>query len=399
MRISTAGFCPQRLTEARAARRIPSMTSLARLMGVNPSTVSRWEEGTSAPDAEALIQLSNELKVRQEYFLRRSFSDGRPVFFRSLSNTHVRDIDYQRAQMLWLQEISSIIEHYVDLPQVDIPDVLAGASYRQLRDDDIEKIALELRRHWKIGEGPCTDVVSLMERVGFIVSAIEMGTTKLDGLCSWSSIDKRPHILLATDKMSFFRRQMDAAHEMAHGILHKNVTSEEFEKDLKFIEAQAFRLASAFLLPSTTYPVETRTPSLASLVTLKERWHVSIKAQIRRLVDLEVIDPEFSVHLYKLYSAKGWSREEPLDRQWKPVEPRVLKDALHLIVNEGVRSKGDLLGLEFTISAGDVENLTGLPNGWFNHEAADIVQLKSFNRPASEANGTAGEVVHFPPKK
>ena len=123
---------------------------------------------------------------------------------------------------------------------------------------------------------------------------------------------------------------------------------------------------------------------------------MSIKAQIKRLADLDVIPDEFSTHLYKLYSAKGWSKEEPFDRQWMPSEPRVLRDALHLIVDEGVRSKSDLLALEFTISAGDVENLVGLPPGWFAHEPATVLTLKpSANRPAT----SGGEIIQFPTKE
>jgi transcriptional regulator with XRE-family HTH domain len=192
MRVGTPGFIPGRLSEARDARRIPSMSALARQMGINPSTVSRWEDGGAAPDNEALQRLSAELNVRQEYFLRPAFEAKEPVFFRSLASTLGRDLAYQRAQMRWLQEISSTLEHYVDLPVLDLPDVLEGANYRQLRDEDIERIALTLRRHWGMGEGPCADVVSVLERVGFVVGSIEMGTAKLDGLCSWSPIDGRP---------------------------------------------------------------------------------------------------------------------------------------------------------------------------------------------------------------
>lgn len=393
MRVGTPGFIPSRLSEARDARRIPSMSALARQLGINPSTVSRWEDGSAAPDLDVLQRLASELRVRQEFFLRPAFESAQPIFFRSQASTLSRDLNYQRAQMRWLQEISNTLEHYVDLPTLDLPDVLEGATYRQLRDEDVEGIALRLRQHWRMGDGPCADVVSVLERVGFVVGSIEMGTAKLDGLCSWSPVDGRPHILLANDKMSFPRRQMDAAHEMAHALLHRGVTKEEFARDLKFIETQAFRLASAFLMPSTSYPIEVRSPSLANLLTLKERWRVSIKAQIRRLADLEVIPPEFATHLYKLYSAKGWSREEPLDRQWEPSEPRVLRDALQLIVDEGVRTKADLLAVEFTITAGDVENLCGLPNGWFSRDAAEVVRLKA---PADRAPSVGeGSVIPF----
>lgn len=368
------------------------MSALARSIGINPSTVSRWEDGSSAPEAEALSQLADFLNVRPEFFFRPLNSPDRPVFLRSLASTLQRDLSYQSVQMLWLQEISHAVEHYVDLPEVDIPEVMGSSTYHQLRNDDIERIALDLRRYWGMGDGPCPDMIPLMERVGIVVSVIEMGTVKLDGLYSWSPIDGRPHVLLASDKMSFARRQMDAAHEMAHAVLHRNVTGGELKRDLKLIETQAFRLASAFLMPSTTYPVEMRSPSLASFVAAKERWRVSIKAQIKRLADLNLIPGEYATHLYKLYSAKGWTREEPFDRQWTPSEPRVLRDALHLIVDERVRSKSDLLALEFSVSAGDVEILAGLQPGWFSHDPASVVTLK-LSRSISSRKG--GEVIPF----
>lgn len=395
MRVGTPGFVPERLIEARAARRIPSKSALARLLDVNASTVTRWEDGTSAPDADALGVLSSALQVRREFFLRPVVTPSRPMFHRSLMSTLVRDIGYQHAQMIWLQEISGILQHYVDLPAVDIPDVLNGASYRQLRDDDIERIAVDLRRHWRLGEGPCSDMVALLERIGVVVGTIEMGTAKLDGLCSWSLAEDRPHILLATDKMSFPRRQMDAAHELAHAVLHKGVTDTELRENLKFIETQGFRLASAFLMPSTTYPHEVARPSLASFMTLKARWRVSIKAQIKRLTDLEIVPDGYNIDLYKLYSAKGWNKEEPLDREWPITEPRVLRDALNVIVSAGVRTKSDLLAVEFTMSPKDIENLTGLPSGWFTERAGEVVQLKQPGDRAAHRPVGEGQVVPF----
>nr|WP_280110016.1 XRE family transcriptional regulator [Nitrospirillum amazonense] len=395
--MGTPGFVPGRLREAREAQRIPSMSALARRLGVNASTVSRWEDGTSSPDPEALNQLATELRVRPEFFLRPQVSGDRPVFFRSLSSTYVRDLAFQRAQMTRLQEIAAVIQHYVDLPPVDIPDMMRGSSYKQLREEDIERIALDLRQHWKLGIGPCVDMVSLMERVGFVVGSIEMGTVKLDGLCGWPASEDRPHVLLATDKMAFVRRQMDAAHEMAHAILHRDVTEEDLRVDLKTIEAQAFRLGSAFLMPSSSYPLEVRVPSLATFLSLKSRWRVSIKAQIKRMSDLGFIEEGYAPHLYKLYSAKGWSREEPLDRgHWPLQQPTLLAEAMNLIVDSGIRRKADLLALEFTLPAGEIETLSNLPAGWFNRERAEIVQLNSqFSEGKLSEKTQCGDVIPF----
>lgn len=401
MRIGTPGFIPARLTEARDARRITTKSALARRLGVSPTSVSRWEDESAdqSPDYSTLIRLANELQVRPEFFLRPRFASERPTFLRSLASTLVRDLNYQKSQMHWLQEASYVLSHYVDLPDADIPDVLSGARYTELRDDDIESIALQLRRHWNLGEGPCGDVVALMERIGIVVATIPMNTTKLDGLCSWSPIDDRPHVLLATDKMSFPRRQMDAAHELAHAILHKDVSESEFQDNLRVIEQQAFRLGSALLMPSTTYPHEVRHPSLAMLTRLKERWRVSVKAQIKRLSDLDILPEDYARQLYKLYSAKGWSKGEPLDHHWPVIPPKALRDSLSLIVENGVRGKADLLATEFTISATDVENLCGLTAGWFDREAAEVVTLKASDDASPRTPTGPGEVVPFPYSK
>ena len=400
MRTGTPGFIPARLTEVREARRIPTMSALARRLGVNVSTVSRWEDGDAAqsPDYEALLQLARVLDVRPEFFMRPRFVSERSMFLRSLSSTLVRDLNYQRTQMRWLQEISAVLQHYVDFPTIDVPDVLKGGTYLQLRDEDLEEVALDVRRHWQLGESPAGDLVALMERVGIVVSSIAMNTTKLDGLCNWSPIDDQPHVLLANDKMSFPRRQMDAAHELAHAILHRDVSEEEFDANIKVIERQAFRLGSAILLPSTTYPKEVRRPSLAMLASLKERWRVSIKGQIKRLTDLEIIDAEYATHLYKLYSAKGWSKGEPLDQHWPLQEPRLLRDSLRLIDEAGVRSKSDLLATEFTMAAADIENLCGLPFGWFSRAPAEVVTLKPGVQTADSGQepGVSGTIVPFP---
>lgn len=399
MPVGTPGFIPERLIEARDARRISSKSALARKLKINPSTVSRWEDGISAPDPEALRLLADELRVRPEFFLRPSFINERPTFLRSFANARVRDLNFQQVQMRWLQEVSNTLEHYVEFPAVDIPDVMGNRHYRQLDEDDLESIALDLRTNWNIGDGPCVDVVALMERVGFIVSVIEMGTAKLDGLCSWSPIDGRPHVLLSSDKECFARRQMDAAHEMSHAILHRNVTQDELKSDLEFIETQAFRLASAFLMPQTTYATEVSFVTLAALQTMKQRWRVSIKAQIRRLRELGIIDAEHAVHLYKMYSAKGWSKNEPYDDIWQPVKPRALKEAIELIVSENERSKTDMIMVEFTISPDDVEKLVGLPAGWFDIRSAEIVSLKRDSQTSSPTHMRPADIVDLFPTK
>lgn len=402
MRTGQPTFYPARLTEAREAREGRTLISLARAMNLNTSSVSRWEDGQSIPSAERLVQLAEELKVRPTYFLRPPFPHGdTPFFTRSLATARKRDIVQQRARLRWVQDVSQVVQHYVQLPPLALPDVLGGQHYSSLRNDDFERAADDLRRHWKLGSAPIVNVVETMERMGFVVACDEIGSTALDGLCNWSAADGRPYILLANDKMSFFRRQMDAAHEMSHAIAHRNVTHEELYRDFHLIERQAFRLASAVLMPASSFSLAVGYPTISTLLNLKDQWRVSVKAMIRRCRELRLTDEEGEAQLYKYYSAKGWNREEPLDRLVPVTQPRLLGQAIGMIVDAGLRTKEQLLSADFTIPARDIEELIALPEGWFGRETGRVIQLRLQSSPAPFGGSPTGgaEVVAFSPNK
>ena len=392
MREGSAKFIATRLREARDARGIHTLTSLASLVGVDTSAASRWEAGTTVPSPEKVLDIARALNVRPSYFFRPHFEHGEaPVFLRSLASARKRDLARQRARLRWLQEVSQVVQHYVELPPVNLPATVANIDYRQLRDEDLEGIAGDLRAHWRLGNQPIADVVEVVERAGFVVGRDEMGTTALDGLCNWSAFDDRPYLLLAEDKMSFFRRQMDAAHEMAHAILHRHVSDAQLRQDFDLIETQAFRLASAFLMPADSFALAAKSPTLGGLLILKDRWRVSVKAMIRRSHDLDLIIKDEAVQLYKYYSAKGWNREEPMDRTVPVSQPRLLAKALSMIVDTRTRSKADLVSNDFTIPGRDVATLVGLDPDWF--VSGELVQLVRAEVRQPTGTFAHGEVV------
>lgn len=399
MRIGTPGFLPARLSQIRAARRIASMSELARALNLDASKISRWEKGIHSPEPETLAKLARYFGVRREYFLRPVEDSKRPVFSRKLMSAAKLDVGFQTSQMEYLREIVTVVQHYVDLPKVEIPSDIAPKDFRTLSDDDIESITIELRKHWGLASRPCLDMVALLERIGCVVATIEMNTAKLDGLCGWSDFDDRPLIILANDKMSLPRRHMDAAHELGHAVLHRHVSGQQLESDLKEIERQAFRFASAFLLPADSYIPELPHVSLTGMQVAKERWRIAIKAQIMRLADLGVVTRDHATILHKMYSAKGWNGGEPLDKEWPLSKPRVLRDALDLIVSSGTRTKADLLSVEFAMSPKDIEPLAGLPTGWFDAGDAKVVGLRLRNQVDAPVSNAGGTVVPFPGKR
>jgi Zn-dependent peptidase ImmA (M78 family) len=393
-------FVGEKLTEARQARGISSRKALADLMQRAPSTVIRWEEGETSPEPAALAELAAVLKVPEEFFLScRQDENAGPVFFRSFAGALKADRLVQLARLRWLADVTAIAEHYAFLPEVNVPDLLSGRSFRSLRDEDIEASAAALRDHWGLGLRPIPNVLSLVESHGVIVASETMETSKLDGLSRWGS-DGRPYILLANDKQSFARRQFDVAHELAHLALHRSVDEAEFEDNFKLIEDQAHKFASAFLLPAEQFCVEVDNITMSELERLKVRWRVSIKAQIMRLHRLNIIDSDMSQRLYKAYSARGYqSKGEPHDKTWPLQQPSTLADVFIALVDAGRLSK-DVLRDDLPLLPHDVESLAGLASGWLTAATAKVVEFKP--EPGSRrsvASDMSAQIIDLPRNK
>lgn len=399
MRSGVRSFLGSRLTEAREARGIASRKALADLMKRAASTVIRWEEGESFPEPPAIAELATILGVPEDFFFSQRPDEAGPIFFRSFKGALKGERLVQKVRLLWLEDITAVAEHYAFLPEVSVPELTSDLSFKLLRNEDFEALAFELREHWSLGQRPIPDMVALLESKGVIVASEPMETTQLDGLSRWGA-DGRPYVLLASDKQSYARRQFDAAHELAHLVLHQRVVESEIEENLKLLEDQAHRFASAFLLPESQYAVEMSNISLSELERQKVRWMVSIKAQIMRLSRLGLIDSSSSTKLYKAYSARGYqSKGEPYDDVWALQQPSTLADVFRALIDAGQVSK-EALRLDLPLLPHDVESLAGLPSGWLTMETARVVPLRPEFKPRREQDSNApSSVYNFPPKK
>lgn len=397
MRNGTPGFRAERLVEARDSRGL-TQVALAELINRTSSSISRWEAGGEkgqTPEPEALEALAQALNVPVAFFLRAPEEHGdAPMFFRSMASTTQSVRKRTQTRLRWAQDIALSLQEWLDLPAVNVPR-LEVTDHREIRDEDIERMANECRAAWNLGTGPIADVLLVLENAGIVVVKEEVGTVKMDGLSNWSEADGRPYVLVARDKDTCVRSRMDAAHELGHLVLHHSLKPKTLNNgaDFKEIERQAFYFAGAFLMPAESFCAEIWSPSLNTFVALKERWKVSIGAMIMRCSNLDMMSEEQQRRLWKYYSARGWRKSEPLDDTLEPESPRLLSRSVRLLVEEQVCSREALLS-EFRLHGPDVEALCGLPRGYMTTEAADVVklpQLKSQRPP----NDSGGLVVPF----
>ncbi|WP_400765474.1 helix-turn-helix domain-containing protein [Methylosinus sporium] len=404
MRPSTKGFfVPQRLEEARDARGV-TQGEVAKALGRSgSSTVSNWERGEQAPEPATLDQLARFLEVWPSYLVRPLPAHGHgAIFFRSLASAAKKMRTREKARMRWLQHISLALQTLVDFPDIDFPELVAPGDYLTLSDADLDRLAGEIRRHWRLGDGPIESMVLVAENAGVVVGVDEVGSTKIDGQGTWSNVDSRPYILLARDKNSAYRRQMDAAHELAHLFLHRSISEDELARNFDLIEHQAKFLACALLLPHRAFASEIPSLSLDGFLTMKRRWRTSVGAMVKRAQDLEIISDEHASRLWRYRSTRGWHRQEPYDAPSEtPVEePRLLRRSIELILEHKVRAPRDLVEMDIGIGAADIEMMTCLTPGSLAAHMRSVVtfepRLKTLDDPSEEGGG--GQVIAFKPR-
>lgn len=231
------GFVPGRLKMAREARLL-RQTELAERIDWSESAISKWENpnSTQSPEPAAIPVLAKVLNVEPTWFFKPVERAGRAAFFRSLKRSLGQLRDKAEARLGFVEAIEETLSDYVHMLDVDIPDLMDGRDFRTLRLPDIQRIADDLRDYWDLGDGPIDDLLLLIENAGIIVAEDNVGSADLDGVSRWSEESQRPYMLLARDKNVGVRRRFDAAHELGHIVLHRQVSSIDLIENFALIE-------------------------------------------------------------------------------------------------------------------------------------------------------------------
>lgn len=366
MPVGTEGFVGQRLTEARESRGY-SITNLVQLLEdvVTVAAVSQYEKGSSTPRPEITELLAEKLNFPSSFFLREAKTDDKSiVYWRSFNSATKTARTRAKRRFAWLKEITEYLKSFLEFPEVNFPgpkDFGVPKDPRGLSNQDLDDIADSVRRYWGLDQSPIENVIWLLENNGAVVSRASIYSDKLDAFSQFSIDGKVPYIFLATDKNSAVRSRLDAVHELAHLILHRHISEELFndKENHALLERQAFYFGSAFLLPRKSFIEDFRYPTLNSFLYLKRIWKMSIGAMILRARDLGLIREDQSANLWINYARRGWRKQEPLDDTMQPEIPRLLKRSFEILINQKVKTPGQILQ-DLNLNSTDIEELSGL---------------------------------------
>lgn len=340
-------FTPDRLTVAREMAGL-EIKEVAERVQTSPSAVTQFEKGKAKPKPETLIRLALALGVPPEFFAAEPLPElpTEACHFRSLRSASVKE---RRRLIAHGRVIRRIVEYLRDL--VSFPAEQLSSLCRPVASPaDVEDLALAVRDAWNLGQGPISNVVSLLEAEGVIPVEVPGHSAKLDAFSVW--VEDVPVVFLTPEKDSGSRRRFDAAHELGHLLMHRGRAAGDPDAER---EAHAF--ASAFLLPRAPFLSECpRRLDWTRLRQMKKRWGVSLAALVRRAFDLGLYTEATYRRAYATLNQRGWRTDEPDEPEME--RPTLLARAIALLGQAGY-SLGRIAE-DLRLSEGLIERLLGL---------------------------------------
>jgi len=290
-------FNVSRLELARKRRRYTAKI-LAERAGIAPVTYSRVVNNLQSADEQTISKLVTALAFPREFFFRDDIDpiDVSAASFRSLTAMTAVERDAALSAGSLAYEMADWTKERFSLPIADILDLS--------HERNPEAAARTLRQYWSIGERPIANMIKLMEAKGVRVFSLAENTTNVDAFSCWRNNES--YIFLNTFKTTEHSR-FDAAHELAHLVLHRHGGPNQGRP----AELEAHAFAASFLMPRddvlAMIPFVT---SLNQVVKAKARWGVSVSALAYRLHRLKVLT-DWQYRSFCIQINRNYGKSEP----------------------------------------------------------------------------------------
>ena len=282
-----------------------SLRSLADILCISHTAISKIEKGDLMPSSEILIKISKAFNVKVS-----------ELFKEPQKELEIKEINYRKSSKFTLKNKGIVEEITKEKLQkyLEIEDIIPykknnNISIEQLYFtinslDEIEENVVIVRDKLKLGLDPISNMINLLEALGIIVIFIDTikGFDGKEGL-----VNNKPFIIVANDKPGD-RQRYNLAHELGHLIVKfDNLDPEQV----------ANYFAGAFLIPRESLlndlGEKRKKLSLFELENLKRKYKVSMQSIIFRAHQLGIINEYEKTRLFKQFSMLGYRKNEPVN--------------------------------------------------------------------------------------
>lgn len=361
-----------RIKQARIYRG-KTQKQLADELGITKQAISKYEKNKSKLGTEIIAKLPKVLGFPLSFF-SKEYSDTLEnesiIYFRTKEIPKKTREQLGEKIKILDEEIIRYLEQYIDFPKNNIPDFSCNDYNYDM--EKIKEITLKIRELWNLKQDPIDNLSYILQTNGFLINKQYIEQNKTDGFSQ--AIGDKFYIFISANKECAVRSRFDLAHELGHLVLHRNV--EDDEQGSKCIERQADYFASELLYPSDIFIKEIQSLPLnfETFIMLKEKWKISIQAIIRKCKDLEIISDDKYIYFQKKISYNKWRFKEPLDDYIVAEEPRLIKDAIDLLIENNIVNKRDIL-MNIELDKEEIINLCNLPKDYFNESLQNVIKL------------------------
>ena len=276
---------------------------LAARLNVEPSTVSRAENGIVQPSDGLVDKTAEVLQFPKSFFSQPDRIYGLPVsvhpMWRKKAAVTQRESDQFLAginiRILHLRRLLRALDFSpkLPLPRFEVDDF----------EGDIEQIAANVRRMWLLPSGPIRNLTAAVETAGIFVFHIDLDHTDIDGV-TIGAPDLPPCVFL-NKNLPGDRMRFTLAHELAHIALHRFPS--------EHMEDEANHFAGALLLPKNDIHNEFvgRKVDLRFLARMKPIWRTSMQNILYRASKLGYVTATQSQYLWRQFNYHKMRLREP----------------------------------------------------------------------------------------
>jgi transcriptional regulator with XRE-family HTH domain len=337
--------------------------TLPRRLAVSYTTLSKYENGTTAPPVDVLAALADVYHRPLNWFLdnRETLSGFR---YRNLKQrSPVAEKRQFEAQAGKWADAYLKLDRFLAFP--DQKRLKLVESYLTLAPADL---ALEVRRNL-LGVDDDQRIESVVRALeSFSAWALEVKTPLgIDGASAQHGYDT---VVIFNPDVPSERLRMTAAHELAYVLYRESYVNPE--RTAASAERWAYAFATALLLPHSQLIEAFRHKSLLKLFEYKERFGLSLAAMIHMAEQTRLISTTVSRGLWSEVVKRRWQRNEP-GYIWRD---RAI--TFEMMLESAIKTK--------RITWGDAERITGIREDELRQRIAivfDSVATNGMKEPKS----------------